>query len=227
MTDKLPNTVAIIIPTKNEEGSIKKVIDSILPISNNIYVIDGNSEDKTRDIATSCGVKVILQKGKGKGNAIKQAIETIQSDILVMIDADGSHKSEDIPLLVKPILEGRADMVIASRFLGGSDELHGTIHNFIRMVGSSLVTLGINYRWNVRLTDVENGFRAIKRESILKIKLNSDDFTIEQEMVIKMLKKGFKIIEIASHEYERISGESKLSTWQGWKFVWEFLKDIW
>jgi dolichol-phosphate hexosyltransferase len=221
------DNVAVIISTLNEQDTIASVIESSLKACSNVFVIDGNSTDNTAAIARKMNCTVILQKKKGKGDAITQAINEIDKDILVFIDADCSHDAVDIPKLVNPILSGSMDFVIASRYLGGSDELHGTWHNFIRMVGSSLITLGINARWGEKLTDVENGFRAIKREAALKLQLKAADFTIEQEMVMKACKLGLKIIEVASHEYERKAGVSKLPTSQGWRFIYQFLRDIW
>ncbi|HBU69408.1 MAG TPA: hypothetical protein DEE98_03385 [Elusimicrobia bacterium] len=217
---------AVVIPTLNEEASIAGVIDSVSGSASNIYVIDGGSKDKTVEIALSKNAKVIKQKSRGKGSALVQALNEINAEIIVFIDADGSHEAADIPKLVEPIVGGKAELVVASRYLGGSDELHGSWNNFVRMVGSSLITLGMNYRWNVRLTDVENGFRAVRRSAALKLELESSDFTIEQEMVMKAVKNGLKVVEVASHEYERKGGVSKLPTSQGWKFIYRFFRDI-
>ncbi len=206
--------------------TIVYVCKAVELVTKQFMIIDGNSTDNTRRIIADNGWKLVIQKGSGKGAALRQAIEESTSSILVFIDADGSHECSDIPKLVDPIVNNKADMVVASRYLGGSDELHGTWNNFIRMVGSSLITLGINYRWKTNLTDVENGFRAIKREVALKLDLKAKDFTIEQEMVLKAAKKGYRIKEVASHEYERKGGVSKLPTSQGWKFIWEFMRDI-
>ena len=115
----------------------------------------------------------------------------------MFIDADGSHDPHDIPAMVAPIQAGDADMVIGSRGKGGSDELHGTLEQFIRYVGSQLIMLAINYRWNVRLTDSQNGFRAIRRDVGRRLGLTSNLTTIEQEMLMKALKQGFRVSEIA------------------------------
>jgi len=221
------HTFTVIVPTRNEEATIESVVTSLKKFTENIVVIDGKSTDATRERAAAAGAKVILQKTRGKGAALRQAIDEIDTGIIVFMDADGSHEAADVLKIVQPVINNEADMVVASRFLGGSDELHGSWHNFVRMVGSSLITLAINYRWNVHLTDVENGFRAITRAAALALNLKACDFTIEQEMVMKALKKGYRVREIASHEYERKGGVSKLPTSQGWKFILKFLKDFW
>jgi dolichol-phosphate mannosyltransferase len=94
-------------------------------------------------------------------------------------------------------------------------------------VGSQLITLAINYRWNVRLTDSQNGFRAIRRDVGTRLGLTSNLTTIEQEMLMKALKKGFRVGEVASHEYERRWGTSKVVVWKLWfAYGWSFLRNL-
>lgn len=219
-------TCAVVVPTRNEEGTIQETVKAIRSFTSEVYVIDGRSEDATREKAAAAGAKVIVQKERGKGAAIRETLRDLPHDIIVFIDADGSHDAADLSKLVQPILDGKAEMVVASRYLGGSDELHGTIHNFIRMVGSSIITLAINHRWKVQLTDVENGYRAVLRKAAATAHITASDFTIEQEMVMKMLKAGHRVIEVASHEYERKAGVSKLPTSQGYKFILNFLRNM-
>ena len=189
--------------------------------------MDGHSKDRTREIAAEHGARVILDGGRGKGEALRLALREATHEIVVFIDADGSHDSNDIPRLVAPIQAGQSDLVVGSRGKGGSDELHGTLAQLIRYVGSQLIMLGINYRWNVRLTDSQNGFRAIRRDVGLKLGLTSNLTTIEQEMMMKALKQGYRVSEIASHEYERRWGTSKVVVWKLWfAYVWSFLRNL-
>ena len=219
-------TVTVVIPTRNEEGLIGEIVDSVRPYGD-VLVIDGHSTDRTREIAQQHGARVALDGGRGKGQAIRQALRETTTDIVVFIDADGSHDPRDIPALVAPIAEGRADLVIGSRGKGGSDELHGTIGQFIRYVGSQLIMLAINYRFNVRLSDSQNGFRAIRRDVGLKLNLTSNLTTIEQEMLMRALKLGYRVDEIASHEYERKWGTSKVVVWKlWWAYLWSFWRNI-
>ena len=219
-------TVTVVIPTRNEEGLIGEIVDAVSPYGD-VLVVDGHSTDKTREVATAHGARVVLDGGRGKGQAIRQAFTETTSDIVVFIDADGSHEPKDIPALIAPIAAGQADLVIASRGKGGSDELHGTIGQFIRYIGSQLIMLSINYRWNVRLSDSQNGFRAIRREVGLALNLRSNLTTIEQEMLMRALKHGYRVAEIASHEYERRWGTSKVVVWKlWWAYVWSFWRNI-
>lgn len=219
--------VSVVIPTRDEEGLIGTIIEEVRPFADEILVIDGHSRDRTRDIAAASGARVVLDRGKGKGDAIRLAFDEAAGDIVVFIDADGSHEPRDIPALVAPIASGQSDMVIGSRGKGGSDELHGTFSQLIRYIGSQLIMLGINYRWNVRLTDSQNGFRAVRRDIGARLGLTSNLTTIEQEMLMKALKRGFRVSEIPSHEYERKWGTSKVVVWKLWfAYVWSFLRNI-
>jgi glycosyltransferase involved in cell wall biosynthesis len=217
----------VVIPAKDEEGIVGSIVDACRPHAAEILVVDGHSRDRTREIAVEHGARVIEDNGRGKGDALRVAIAATTTEIVVFIDADGSHEPADIPKLVEPIRAGRADLVIASRGKGGSDELHGTLEQLIRYIGSQLIMLAINYRWNVRLTDSQNGFRAIRTDVARSLGLTSNATTIEQEMLMKALKRGYRVTEIASHEYERRWGVSKVVVWKLWAvYLWSFLRNL-
>jgi len=223
----LASRVTVVVPAKDEEGLIGEIVDSVKSYADEVLVVDGHSRDRTAAIAVEHGARVIQDHGRGKGEALRLSIAEASSDILVFIDADGSHDPRDIPALVAPIRLGEADLVIGSRGKGGSDELHGTLEQFIRYVGSQLIMLAINYRWNVRLTDSQNGFRAIRRDVAGRLGLTSNLTTIEQEMLMKALKQGYRVGEVASHEYERRWGTSKVVVWKLWfPYVVSFLKNL-
>lgn len=217
-------TVALIV--KDEESTIVPVLEAIRGQADQLLVIDGRSADRTAELAARAGAQVYQDQGRGKGCGVRLAIEKAQGRVLVLMDGDGSHEPSDIPKLAGPILEGRADLVIASRLRGGSDEFHGTLDNIIRQTGGALISLMLKWRWGADITDCENGFRAIAVDKARELNLGSDDFLIEQEMVIKALKQGYRIAEVASHEYSRQGGQSKLKTSQGWKFLWHILREM-
>ena len=219
--------VTVVIPAKDEEGLIGEIVDQVKPYADEVLVVDGHSRDRTAEIATAHGARVIQDNGQGKGEALRLALARAEGEIVVFIDADGSHDPHDIPKLVAPIRAGVSDLVIGSRGKGGSDELHGTLEQFIRYSGSQVIMLAINYRWNVRLTDSQNGFRAIRRDVGAKLGLTSNLTTIEQEMLMKALKQGYRVSEIASHEYERRWGTSKVVVWKLWfPYVWSFIRNL-
>lgn len=217
--------ITIVILTKNEEKTIGEIIEGCKHFSDNIVVVDGHSQDSTREVAKKLGTKVMLDNGKGKGDGIKTAIKNIEEGIIVFIDADGSHSPEDIPHLVKPIQEGLAQHVHGSRILGGSEEFNGSFVEVLRLLGGNIITLVINYKLGVRLTDSQNGFRAITAELAKKLDLKENITTIEQEMIIKSIKMGYKIIEIPTHERKRIYGGSVIKLKKVWfRYVYTCLK---
>ncbi|HXF59962.1 MAG TPA: glycosyltransferase family 2 protein [Caldilineaceae bacterium] len=209
-------TITVIVPTRNEAANLLPVLAGVRPYADELLVVDGHSTDGTRDIAVACGARVILDDGQGKGAAIRRGLEEATGDILVFIDADGSHDPRDIPALVAPILDGSADHVSGSRMLGGSDELHATLHQFVRLFGSQIITLTINYTLGVRLTDCQNGFRAIRREVAQQLDLREKITTIEQEMIIKTVRCGYRLVEVATHEYVRANGRSNFRVQDVW-----------
>ena len=218
--------VTAVIPAKNEEEGIEKIIKNVSRFVDEVLVVDGHSKDKTRQIAKECGAKVVLDGGKGKGDGIRTGIRKAKGDIIVFIDADGSHNPKDIPKLIKPIKNGEADLVVASRAKGGSDEVRLDLDGLFRQIGSEIAAILVNFRWRANLTDIQNGFRAIRRKTALALKLESDGFEIEEEMIMKCLKRGVRIMEVAGHEYQRRWGVSKLPTIQAWRFLLTLFKEL-
>lgn len=221
----LKERISIVIPCRNEEKTIRDIITKCQRYADDIIVVDGHSTDGTREIAELMNVKVYLDNKKGKGDALRVGVSKALKEIIVFIDSDCSHDPDEIPKLVQPIIEGQADHVTGSRMRGGSDELHGDLGKFIRMVGSDIITLGINYRFGVRLTDSQNGFRAIKTEVARSLNLKENITTIEQEMIIKTLRKGYRMAEVPSHEYKRRYGDSTIKVSRVcFRYVYSWLK---
>ena len=205
--------VSVVIAAKQEAPSIGGVIDRTRCYANEILVVVGQSSDGTADVAAQRGAHVLSDTGRGKGRAIREAIPHIRTPVTVFIDADGSHDPEDIPLLVEPILAGEADHVVASRLRGGSSELHGGFDEFLRLAGSSFITACINWRFNCRLSESQNGFRAVRTSVLRELDLRENTTTIEQEMTIKTLRRGWRIAEVPSHEHPRRHGASHIRVW--------------
>ena len=219
--------ISLLIPTKNEVEGIGWILDHARPFVDEILVIDGHSMDGTAEICRAQNVQVILDNGKGKGAAIREGLRHVTGDIVVMMDADGSHDPADIPRLIEPIIHGEQDLVLGSRILGGSDELRGDIIQFLRNLGGGIITMAINYRWHTRLTDILNGFRAIRRASVSRLNLRANDFDIEQHMVVECLKKGVRVKDIPCHESVRKWGVSKLPTFRKARlFFWRLFLDL-
>lgn len=219
--------ISIVVPAKDEGQNIGDIIKSCLAYSNDILVVDGHSKDDTGSIATSLGARLIYDGGKGKGEALRCSIPHVRNDIVVFIDADGSHDPNDIPRLVAPLIDNQYDHVTGSRLTGGSSELHGGFDEFLRLTGSSFITACINWRFKVRLSDSQNGFRAIKTTCLKSLTLTEDSTTIEQQMIIRTLKKGFRMGEVPAHEYTRRHGVSHIRLSRDWwKYGLSLIKEL-
>lgn len=219
--------VTVVIPARNEEENLAAVIDGARPHCDRLVVIDGNSQDGTRDVAAALGAEVIVQTSRGKGGAITESLDHVTEGVIVFIDADQSHDPSDIPAIVAPILDGGADMVIGSRMLGGSDELFTGVREFTRLLGGHVLTLLIAKRYRYPLTDSQNGFRAIRADVLSALPLKQSSFTIETEMCIEAIRHGYRVLEVPSHEYRRASGTSNIDPLKlGFLYVAVCLKGI-
>ena len=197
--------VCILIPTLNEEDTIGGIIREF---KNNgferILVIDGNSTDATREIAKREGARVEIQRGKGKGTAVRQAFELIEEEIIVIIDGDGTYLPSEVKRLLDPIVNNEADHIIGNRFgFGGA---------FTRShrVGNSILNKVFGLGYGVKLNDLLSGYRALTKESLKKMNLKKEGFEIETEMVIESVKRGIRIKEVPIR-YEKRKGVSKLN----------------
>ncbi len=220
--------VTVVIPAFNEEEVIGETIERVKPFCDDIIVaLAKRSSDGTADVARSYGVRVIRDHGKGKGDGMRCAISCITEGIIVFIDADGSHIPEDIPKIVQPLQEGKAEMVIASRFLGGSEELHGDFEKFLRMFFSMCIAQIINWRFKTAIMDTQNGFRAIRADVARKLPLKSKHTEVETEMDMKCFQRGYRILEVPSMELSRAAGASNISLWKhGWRYAWTVFENL-
>lgn len=215
-----PVPITVIVPARNEADTLFPILHQLKGLADEILLIDGHSTDGTAEVARSLNVRVLRDNGRGKGAAVRQGILAARNELIVFMDADGSHDPGDIPDLIEPIVKNRSDHVSGSRMTGGSDELHATCWQAVRLICTQIVTLFINYTQGVRLTDCENGFRAIRRSVALDLGLTEDIHTIEQEMIIKSLRCGYRVCEIPTHEYPRANGVSTLHLTEVWhRFV--------
>ena len=217
-------TVAII--ARDEEQTVASVVRAARPFADELLLIDGGSSDRTAELAGAAGAAVLRDHGRGKGDGVRTAIASAAGDVLVLMDADGSHSAGDIPALCAPISAGQAEMVIGSRLRGGSDEFHGTLDNVVRQIGGTVISWMLHWRWGTDITDCENGFRAVNLQAARQLRLEAEDFLIEQELTIRAIKAGWRILEVASHEYKRQGGVSKLRTMTGWKFLWHLALEL-
>lgn len=218
--------VCALIIAKNEAAGLARIIASAKRYAASVIVVDGHSTDATRQIARAAKVSLIMDHGKGRGDAVRVGIAHAQSEVLVICDADGSTDFQDIPKLVRPILDRESDIVIASRHTGGSFDQPMSFDSLFRSIGSDLAVILVNKRFHSRLTDVHYSFRAINRKIAQSLTLESNDHSIEQEIIISCLKKGYRIKEIPSREFARAWGSPKLKTRMGLSILLHLFRQL-
>lgn len=221
------NDITVVIAAKDEARTIAALVQRSLAHAGAAVVVDGHSRDDTAALAAAAGARVLTDRGRGKGDALRIGIAAVATDVIVFLDADGSHDPDDIPRLVAPIFDGVADHVSGSRLMGGSSELHGGFDEFFRLTGSSLITACINWRFGVRLSESQNGFRAIRTPVARLLPLTENSTTIEQEMIIKTLRHGFRMAEVPAHEHKRVHGTSHIVLWRAMpRYVYSLLQHL-
>jgi glycosyltransferase involved in cell wall biosynthesis len=183
-----------------------KFVDSVL-------VVDGQSPDGTASVAEGAGATVICQKGRGKGDALRMAFDAIAADIYVTIDGDGTYNALEIPQLLNPLLNQKADMVIGSRFLGSRERGAISVMNLLgNRVFNFFINLFYTRRHMARITDSQSGFRAFHKSMLTHIDLCSHGFEIETELTVQAIKQRTRIKDVPIEYRRRTGGLSKLNS---------------
>ncbi len=220
--------LSIIIPVFDEETTVKEIIDRCraLPLDTEIVVVDDGSSDGTRDVLAkedgADGVTVCYhEKNRGKGAAIRTGIEKCTGDIVVIQDADLEYVPEEFPALVEPIVDGYADVVYGSRFLG-THRVFKVVHYF----GNKFLTLVTNVLYDTMLTDMETCYKAFRAAVIKDVKIKSDRFNFEPEITAKVFKrKKLRVYEMPISYHGRDYDEGKKITWfDGIPALWALIK---
>ncbi len=201
--------ISVIIPALNEEESIGQVLNDIPgEIVEEVIVVDNGSNDNTVTVAKSLGASVIREPLKGYGAACLRGISILKQDIdiVVFLDADYSDYPQDLPAVVKPIVTGKAEMVIGSR-MSGAREKGALLPQAV--FGNKLAAFLIRLFWGFKYTDL-GPFRAIKYNDLLALNMVDKNFGWTVEMQIKALKKGLRIMEVPVRYRKRI-GKSKIT----------------
>jgi glycosyltransferase involved in cell wall biosynthesis len=208
--------VSIVIPAHNEEKNLPILLEKLKKLYKKKYeilIVNDGSTDKTAEVAKKFNVKLINnEKRGGKGAALRKGFAATKNNIIVMMDADLSHKPEDIKYLIEPLKNKNVGLVIASRSLGGSEE-----YGFIRAIGNIVLTNFCNFMLGTKIFDALNGYKAFRKQIANGLKCNG--FEIEIELLANCIKNGYEIKEVASQERARFRGEKKShSLSDGWKF---------
>ena len=207
--------VSVIIPALNEEANLPHVLPRIPHSVGEVLIVDGHSTDNTVAVALGLHpkVRIVSQKGIGKGDALRCGFAEAGGDFIVTLDADGSMRPEEMPRFLEPLRDGY-DVAKGTRFKGdgGSSDLERH-----RVFGNWVLARITNLLHGTHYTDVTYGYNAFRRSSLEKVELSGPGFTVETEMAIKLKKSGARIIEVPSYEDSRISGSGKLRSFQdGW-----------
>ncbi len=198
--------VVFIIPTLNEDKGIAKVIDHCRSLNirnSSILVVDGNSSDRTVNIARQKNARVLIQKGRGKGAGLRQAVNSLKDqDIVVMVDADGTYSLDNVSKMISFVEEN--NLVLGNRIF---DKNSITLLN---RFGNCIFNLLATILYKKQIHDLLTGLRVFKAKTFKSLKLESNGFDIEAEMTLKALKQGVKIIEVPC-KYKKRLGETKLN----------------
>ena len=210
--------LSVVIPVFNESKTIRELVRQVqaVPVEKEIVIVDDGSTDGTRDVLREMdgqgGVRVFLQpKNQGKGAAVALGFQKALGDVVVVQDADLEYDPREYPKLLRPIEEGRADVVYGSRFLGGDER---RVLYFWHTVGNRFLTLASNMFTNLNLTDMETCYKMFRREVVQSITIESRRFGIEPEITAKVARRGYRIYEVPISYYGRTYDEGKKIGWK-------------
>ena len=192
---------------------LKRLKKVPLPCELEVILVDDGSTDGTRELLKPPpdGCKVILQdRNRGKGAAVRAGIAAATGDFLLIQDADLEYSPAEIPLLLGPLMDGRADVVYGSRFLGGPQR----VHLFWHYVANKLFTLLCDALYNVNLSDMGTGYKAFRAEALRAFPLRSDRFGFEAEVTAKVCRRGLRMYEVPISYSGRTYAEGKKITWR-------------
>jgi glycosyltransferase involved in cell wall biosynthesis len=222
--------VSIVIPCFNEAETIENIVQAVLsvPLTNReIIIVDDSSTDGTKEILSTkikdLVDKIILhESNQGKGAALRSGFANVTGDVVVIQDADLEYNPQEYPILLQPILDGKADVVYGSRFNGG--QAHRVLY-FWHYVGNQILTLLSNMFTNLNLTDMETGYKAFRIEILKQIKIEENHFGVEPELTAKFAKLGCRIYEVGISYNGRTYKEGKKINWKdGVQALWCILK---
>lgn len=218
--------VSVIIPVYNEVDTILEIVRQIkaVPIDKEIIIVDDCSTDGTREIIEDLNEenikKVFHKKNQGKGAAIRSALPYVKGDIVIIQDADLEYHPDEYPELIKPITNGRADVVFGSRFIGAH-----RCFLFIHYVGNKIINLVANILYNTTLSDLMTCHKAFKAEIIKKMNISANRFGFEAEITGEVFRRNLRVYEIPISYSGRGYSEGKKIEWTDFFVVlWWLLK---
>ncbi|MEK7389179.1 MAG: glycosyltransferase family 2 protein [Elusimicrobiota bacterium] len=224
----MAKTLSVLIPVYNEQATILELLRRVeaapLPVSKQIVVVDDGSTDGTRQLLASLGARatvILHERNRGKAAALRTALAAATGDLILIQDADLEYDPSDYPALLGPLLDGRADVVYGSRFLGGPHRVLFFWHYF----GNLVFTLLANVLYDINLTDMGTCYKAFLADKLKAIPLSSERFGIEAELTAKICKRRLRIYEVPISYSGRTYLEGKKITWKdGFSYLWCLLR---